>query len=982
MPVSHKDKLNIAVTGAAVAVGLFAGSPVLAGLIGGVSQNWLADLSWRGWEAARDRWLTPDGRLRREPLALASRRALHKTVSAFLQEEAYRQLPAHQQKWCRDGMRDWEAVLLGSADDDDTVINPQQIGDGNAAEGAAGAAARAVADVRRALLDTLFHDPPPAFAAFLQRQLTPEQVALRFTAELQQDPAARDAYQQLLLENVARQANILLAEQQSATAELQATLAAMQKWQAKSPKKQRAKFAKALAAEMAELARQVEAEGAQTRARLDQWGQTILDKVEPALTFPVDNLPARNPHFVGRVEHLHTLAAHFSPEPLTITQAITGLGGVGKSQLMLAFAHQERTKYDILWRVRVDEALAEDFLALGRALRLAVDGVEQAQAVETVRQWLNSCPQRWLLLYDNADETAPGDLYPYLPTNPRGRILITSRYPHWQARGATLRLDVFTPAEAVAFWQERLVQSPRLNQSDADTAAELAKALGRLPLALEHAAAYMNSRQLDAAAYLGLYRQRRQELWQRATPPDDYHATITTTWEIAFAQARRTPGAADLLNLCCFLAPDDIPLKLLMEQADALPEELAAVLGDPLARDDALAALERYSLLQQADGTLRLHRLVQEVARDRMGAERAQTWVEAALEWVYQVLPDWRRLHEWVDGGQFLAHMVRSIELAVELGLESKRLADLCNETGYYLHFRGAYAAARPYFERALAIREKALGPDHPDTAQSLNNLGALLKALGELAAARPYYERALAIREKALGPDHPDTAQSLNNLGALLDSLGELAAARPYYERALAIREKALGPDHPDTATSINDLAGLFQAIGEYKKAMPLRKRVLEIYTSKLGENHPWTATSLNNLGFLLRAMGELAAARPYYERALAIREKALGPDHPDTARSLNNLGFLLQALGELAAARPYYERALAIREKALGPDHPDTAQSLNNLAVLAYYEGDKREAARLMRRALAIREQRLGANHPDTQSSRESLAIIEAEL
>ncbi len=122
----------------------------------------------------------------------------------------------------------------------------------------------------------------------------------------------------------------------------------------------------------------------------------------------------------------------------------------------------------------------------------------------------------------------------------------------------------------------------------------------------------------------------------------------------------------------------------------------------------------------------------------------------------------------------------------------------------------GNLAEARPYYERALAIREKALGPDHPDTATSLNNLGYLLQAMGNLAEARPYYERALAINEKALGPDHPDTATSLNNLGALLDSMGNLAEARPYYERALAIREKALGPDHPDTATSLNNLGAI----------------------------------------------------------------------------------------------------------------------------------------------------------------------------
>jgi tetratricopeptide (TPR) repeat protein len=96
------------------------------------------------------------------------------------------------------------------------------------------------------------------------------------------------------------------------------------------------------------------------------------------------------------------------------------------------------------------------------------------------------------------------------------------------------------------------------------------------------------------------------------------------------------------------------------------------------------------------------------------------------------------------------------------------------------------YARARPLYERALAIRQKLRGPEHPDTAGSLNNLAELLRDQGDLAGARPLHERALAIREKVLGPEHPDTADSLNNLAAMLTDQGYLAGARPHYERAL----------------------------------------------------------------------------------------------------------------------------------------------------------------------------------------------------
>jgi tetratricopeptide (TPR) repeat protein len=731
------------------------------------------------------------------------------------------------------------------------------------------------------------------------------------------------------------------------------------------------------------------------------------------VTSTITNLPPPRPHFTGRAAQMESLLALAPTTTTAIIHIIAGLGGVGKSRLMLEFAHRQREAYDIIWWLRVDEALAEDLLMLGRQLELPLDGLDQAAAVQQVRIRLNGTPRKWLLLCDNADQIEPRDLLNLLPHNPAGRILITSRNPHWRS-GHVLRLDVFTDYEAAAFWQEWL------GTGNEAARAELAHELGHLPLAMEHAAAYMAENGIGARAYLVLFQARRQDLWQAAPLPDDYHATITTTWELAFDQIRRTPGAADLLNLCCFLAADNIPLELFSAHAGSLPDPLAAIVTDPIALNKAIAALGRYSLLARKEKLLAVHRLVQTVARDRMASKEAVAWAEAAVELIYQALPDWRHLHEWAAGGQLLSHLESAANLAAEQGVESARLAELDNFIGFYLDFRGDYAEARPYLERALAIREKALGPDHPDTAQSLNNLGYLLQATGDLAEVRPYYERALAIFEKALGPDHPDTATTLlnlghllqamgvptearpyferalatcekvlgpdhpdtairlTNLGALLQAMGNLSEARPYFERALAICEKALGPDHPDTAISLTALGNLRQAMGDLVEARPYTERALAIWERVLGPDHPYTALSLNNLGGLLQLMGDLAAARPYFERALAIREKALGPHHSDTAVSHNNLGHLLDALGDLAEARPYYERALAIFEKALGPDHPNTALSLNNLGALLQAMGDLQGARPYFERALAIREKALGPDHPDTATSLNNLGML----
>ena len=147
-------------------------------------------------------------------------------------------------------------------------------------------------------------------------------------------------------------------------------------------------------------------------------------------------------------------------------------------------------------------------------------------------------------------------------------------------------------------------------------------------------------------------------------------------------------------------------------------------------------------------------------------------------------------------------------------------------------------------------------------------------------AEAIPFAQRSLAIREKALGPDHPEVAQSLNNLALLYEAQGRYADAEPLYKRALAIKEKSLGPNHPNVATSLNNLAWLYQAQGRYADAEPLYKRALAIYEKALGPDHPYVADPLNNLALLYQAQGRYADAEPFNKRALAIYEKALGPD------------------------------------------------------------------------------------------------------
>jgi tetratricopeptide (TPR) repeat protein/CHAT domain-containing protein len=306
---------------------------------------------------------------------------------------------------------------------------------------------------------------------------------------------------------------------------------------------------------------------------------------------------------------------------------------------------------------------------------------------------------------------------------------------------------------------------------------------------------------------------------------------------------------------------------------------------------------------------------------------------------------------------------------AVAESLQS--LADLLRETA-------EYAEARPLYERALAVREKALGPSHPAVATTLNGLGVLLFRVGDYAASRPMLERSLAIREKALGPTHNAVAASLQDLGLLLYTTGDYAAARPLLERALRIREQALGPSHPWLASTVMTLGRVYRDSGDYAAARPLLERALQIWERELGPAHPSVSNGLAHLGILLVLTGDYAGARPLFDRALKIREQAFGPDHPDVAWSLSDLGWLLQLTGDYAGARALYERALQIQERRLGPNHPGVAQALVNLATSQRTAGDYAAARPLLERALQVRERALGPAHPAVAGALQQLAYL----
>ncbi len=311
---------------------------------------------------------------------------------------------------------------------------------------------------------------------------------------------------------------------------------------------------------------------------------------------------------------------------------------------------------------------------------------------------------------------------------------------------------------------------------------------------------------------------------------------------------------------------------------------------------------------------------------------------------------------------------------------QAARLAEADRLTEEVERLAGADRAAEavPLARRALALREKALGPDHLAVGQAANNLAYLLKATGDLSGAEALYRRALAIRERALGADHVQLVVPLNNLAAVLRARGDPAAAEAAYKRALIILERAVGPDHPNVAIILGNYATLQRERGDLAAAVALLRRLLTLDQKNLGPDDPETLEAQVTLAHVLMEQGDLAAAEPLLRDALPRREKALSADHPDVVDLVCDLASLLQDRGNLVQAEPLYRRALAALQARLGPESGNVAALLNNFALLLKDLGRYDEAARLFRRALAIREKQFGPEHVEVALVLRNLAIL----
>ena len=735
----------------------------------------------------------------------------------------------------------------------------------------------------------------------------------------------------------------------------------------------------------------------------------------PGRVPPVWNVPTRNADFTGRGAVLESLRDKLAGGgvAVVVAQALYGLGGVGKTQVALEYAHRFKADYDIVWWVPAERAdqISQALAELAGRLGLHVsDNVVEAAAAALEELRLETAG-RWLLIFDNADD--PKELAAHLPTG-SGHVVITSRNQAWTNAAQPLEVDVFTRRESIAHLVRHV---PELDPAEA---MKVAAALGDLPLAIEQAGAWLEQTGMPAATYV-------QQLETQATlimaleQPSDFPVPAVATWNLSFDRLQeRSPAAVRMLQLCAFFSPGPISMTLLYsDEMIRFLQPFDEALSDKLILGRVIRDASRFALVKvdQGSNSVQIHRLVQAVIQSQMteedrinachevhqilvgarprrgGTDDPENWNRYNMIWPHlvpsraeecseqptrQLLIDWVRYlwkHGEFESGLRLGRRLENL-WTQQPGPNHPQTLHLRSQIANVLRSQGQFSEARDLDTDVLERQRANLAPDHPHILVTAGGLAADLRALGEfqeaLSSDKDTYERF----KEQFGEDHPRTLAAANNLAVCYRLVGDCFTARRIDEETLARREEVLSRDHPYTLFSAANLAHDMREAGDFQDSVDLLRDTYEKYGRVLGDDLLDTLRTAKSLAVSLRKAGDKDGAMSLTQETYERYKRRYGSDSPDALSCALNLASDYSGLGDKAKALEIVTKVRAAYQADLGENHPNTLVAANNQANYLRGTGQLAEARQLAEHTWRRMRRRLGDDHPFTLSCAVNLA------
>ncbi|KAL2803418.1 hypothetical protein BJX63DRAFT_425293 [Aspergillus granulosus] len=673
---------------------------------------------------------------------------------------------------------------------------------------------------------------------------------------------------------------------------------------------------------------------------------------------------ARNPHFVGRQEEIQKIEDLISVPDGPKKLAITGLGGVGKTQIALELAYRMQDREpecSIFWIPCTSyEAVEQAFMSI--AQRVGLHNLEPAEVKARVKTFFRQANEKWTLIFDNADEldmwtkgsknTPP--LRDFLPFNRLGYVILTTRNRKLAVKLASsvvIHVPELDEKTGIEFLRKSLIQKSLVENHHATIA--LLEQLTFLPLAITQAAAYINENGIGISEYLLLLQEEEEanvvELLSEDFDDDgrykDIQNPVAMTWIISFRQVQKLDQlAADYLALMSCVDPRNIP-KSFLPQSTSRKTMI-----------DALGLLSAYSFIttQPENGSITIHRLVHLATRNWIKKEaQSSLYIQKAADRLSEGFPygDHTNRQIWRE---YLPHALFLFEKN-EFQERQEQYIDCIEKVGASLHSDGRYNEAGDLLIRVMETRKKALGLENPNTLTSINNLASTYQDQGRWKEAEELFVQASEIQKQVLGPEHPNSLISMNNLASTYQRQGQWKEAEVLLVRVMDTRKQVLGTDHPDTLRSMNNLASIYRDQGRWKEAEELFVQASEIQKQVLGPDHPDT------LG-----QGRWKEAEELFVQVSEAQKQVLGPEHPDTLLSMHNIASAYLNQRRWKEAEELFMQVIEMQKQVLGPEHPITLISMSNFAHTLKGLGKITSALSLIKKCAELCTTVLGSDHP----------------